>query len=119
MGALISIVLTLVLAAIVLIIVSKLGLGLTVKGFGSAFIAAALIAIVGGLIAWLLDALGLNFGGDLLGAIVNLIITAVVLMISARFIKGVRVKSFGGAIIAAIAIAVVTWLVNWVLSLFL
>ncbi|MCZ7673332.1 MAG: phage holin family protein [Chloroflexi bacterium] len=44
---------------------------------------------------------------------------AVVLMISDRFVAGMKVNGFGGAIVAAIAIGVVTWLVNWVLGLFM
>ena len=51
LSALVSIVLMLVLAAIVIIIVSKLGLGLEVDGFGGAFIAAifALLLVFVGL----------------------------------------------------------------------
>jgi putative membrane protein len=54
----------------------------------------------------------------LLGAIVYLVVAAVVLMISDRFVPGMKVNGFGGAIIAAIAIAVVSWLVVWFLGLF-
>jgi putative membrane protein len=120
LSAIVSIVLMLILAAIVIIIVSKLGLGLTVDGFGSAFIAAAVIAIVAGVIWWLLvDVLNMNVGAGFWGAIIYLIVAAIVLMISDRFVKGMKVNGFVGAIVAAIAIAVVTWVVNWVLGLFL
>jgi uncharacterized membrane protein YvlD (DUF360 family) len=37
-------------------------------------------------------------------------------MVSDRFVAGMRVNGFGGAIIAAIAIAVVNWLVTWLLG---
>ncbi|MCZ7673333.1 MAG: phage holin family protein [Chloroflexi bacterium] len=53
----------LVLAAVVIMIVSKLGLGLEVAGFGAAFIAAAVIAIVSALVFWLLGVLDITFGG--------------------------------------------------------
>jgi len=82
LGAIVSIIVMLVLAAVVILIVSKLGLGLEVSGFGDALIAAAVIAIVSGVIAWLLGVLGISFGGGLLAAIVYLIIAAIVLMIS-------------------------------------
>ena len=39
-------------------IVGKLGLGLEVSGFGAAFIAAIIIAVVTGLINWLLEHAG-------------------------------------------------------------
>ena len=117
LGTLLGILLALVLAAVVIVIVSKLNLGLTVDGFGPAIIAAAVIAIVGGLIYWLLGVLGITIGGGWLGAIINLIIAAVVLLTAGRMLKGLKVNGFVGAIIAAIAIGVVTWVVNWFLGL--
>ena len=117
LGTLLGILLALVAAAVVIVIVSKLNLGLTVDGFGPAIIAAAVIAIVGGLIYWLLGLLGITIGGDWLGAIINLIIAAVVLLTAGRMLKGLKVNGFVGALVAAIAIGVVTWLINWFLGL--
>ena len=88
-----------------------------VVGFGSAIIAAAVIAIVGGAVMWLLGALGITIGGGLLGLIVFLVVAAVVLLISDRFLPGLSVNGFSGAIIAAISIGVVSWLIAWLLSL--
>lgn len=106
------------LAALVIFIVGRLGLGLTVDGFVPALIAAAVIAIVSAVIMWLLGALNITIGGGFLGVIVSLIVAAVVLLIADRFVPGMKVAGFVGAIIAAIAIGVVAWFVNWVLSLF-
>lgn len=117
MGTLVSVIIALIVAAVVLLIVDRLNLGLSVDGFGGAVIAAAVIAIVGGIIMWLLGLLGLSIGGGLLGLIVYLIIAAVVLLVADRFLPGLSVNGFGGAIIAAIAIGVVTWLISWLLSL--
>ena len=117
LGTLLGILLALVLAAVVIVIVSKLNLGLTVDGFGPAIIAAAVIAIVGGLIYWLLGVLGITIGGGWLGAIINLIIAAVVLLTAGRMLKGLKVNGFVGALVAAIAIGVVTWVINWFLGL--
>ena len=117
LGLIIEILLTFVLAAVVIVIVSKLNLGLTVDGFGPAIIAAAVIAIVGGLIYWLLGVLGITIGGGWLGAIINLIIAAVVLLTAGRMLKGLKVNGFVGALVAAIAIGVVTWVINWFLGL--
>jgi putative membrane protein len=109
----------LVAAAVVLVVVSRLNLGLTVESFGSAIIAAAVIAIVAGVIAWLLSLVGITIGGaGILAAILAIIVAAVVLMVADRFLPGMKVAGFGGAIIAAIAIGVVGWLLNWVLGLF-
>ncbi|MCA9950418.1 MAG: phage holin family protein [Anaerolineales bacterium] len=116
-GLLIGVVVGALISGFVIWIVSKLGLGLEVDGFGSAFIAAIIIAIVGAIINWLLGALGISFGGGWLAAIIQLIIAAIVLMISDRFLKGMRVAGFVGALVAAIAIGVVYFLIGWLVSL--
>lgn len=105
-------------AGVVIWIVGKLGLGLEVSGFLPAFFAAILIAILSGLVTWLVGALGITIGGGLLGALINLVIAAVVLMLAGRFIKGLVVKGFGGALVAAIAIAFFAWLIGWLIGLF-
>ena len=117
-GLLIGIVIGALISGLVIWIVSKLGLGLEVDGFGAAFIAAIIIAIVGGIINWLLVVLGISVGGGWLGAIIHLIIAAAVLLISDRILKGLRVAGFVGALIAAIAIGAVYWLLGWLISLF-
>jgi len=104
-------------SGLVIWIVGKLGIGLEVSGFGPAFVAAIVIAVVGGLISWLLGFLGITIGGGLLGAIINLVIAAIVLMIAGNFVKGLVVKGFTGALVAAIAIGAVSWLINWVVGL--
>ena len=103
---------------LVIWIVGKLGLGIEVSGFVPAFIAAIVIAIVTWVVMWLLGLLGITIGTGFWGAIVALVVSAVILMLSGRLFKGLTVKGFMGAIVAAIAIAVVTWLINWVLGLF-
>jgi len=45
------------------------------------------------------------------------IIAALVLIFSDRFVKGMKVNGFVGAIVAAIAIGVVTWAITWLLGL--
>jgi len=61
----------------------------------AAKIAAFVIAIVGGLITWLLGLLNITIAGGWLGAIINLIISAIVLLISGSFVPGLKVKGFG------------------------
>ncbi len=67
--------------------------------------------------AWLLGQLGIGTGGGLWGAIVSLVVAALVLLVADRFVAGMKVNGFVGALIAAIAIAVVAWLVSWLLGL--
>lgn len=120
LGTMLGIALAWAFGAVVLMIVGRLGMGLSVDGFGPAFIASAVISIVAGVIVWALGLINISVGGPgLLGAIVSLVVAAVVLLISDRFVKGMKVNGFVGALIAAIAYGVVVWLIQWVLGLFL
>ena len=116
MGVIWSAIVAVVVAAVVLLIVSRLNLGLSVSGFGAAAIAAIVIAIVGAVVIWLLGVLNITIGGGWFGALVFLVVAAVVLMISDKFVPGMSVKGFTGAIVAAIAIAVVYYILVWLLG---
>ena len=116
LSTLLSIVIGLVLYAVVIYIVSRLGMGLTVANFTSALIAGAVIAIVAWLVWWLLGAIGIGGGSGLIAAIVNLVVAAVILLIADRFVPGMKVNGFVGALIAAVAIAVVAWLIGLLLN---
>jgi putative membrane protein len=117
-GLLFSIVLAGLLSGVVIWIVGRLGLGLVVSGFVPAFLAAFVIAILSGLINWLLRQLGISLDGGILGGLIHLFIAAAVLLISSRFVKGVMVQGFVGALVAVIAIGVIGWIINAVLGLF-
>jgi len=119
MGILIDLIIVILVAAVVIWIVSKLNLGLTVDSYTSAIIAAIVIAVVSAVVLWLLGLIGIDPSSlyGLWGLIVTLVVAAVVLLLSDRFLSGLQVKGFGGAIIAAIGIAVVGWLLNWLLGL--
>jgi putative membrane protein len=115
-AVIVGILIAALISGFVIWIVGKLGLGLEVSGFGAAFIAAIIIAVVGGLINWLLGALHITIGGGCLGGIINLIVAAIVLLISGRIVPGLKVKGFLGAMVAAIAIGVVAWLLSLLLG---
>jgi putative membrane protein len=116
LGIIVGILIGALVTGLIIWIVGKLGLGLEVDGFGPAYIAAIVIAVVSGIILWLLGLLGITISSGLVGAIVHLIIAAVVLMISGRIVRGLRVKGFGGALVAAIAIGAVGWLITLLLG---
>jgi uncharacterized membrane protein YvlD (DUF360 family) len=67
---------------------------------------------------WFLGLLGITLGGGWWGALMALIVSAVILLFSDRFVPGMKVNGFGGAIVAALGIGVVTWAVQWFLGLF-
>jgi putative membrane protein len=118
MDSFIGFLFALVVAAVVLLIVDKFNVGLAVGGFVNAVVAALAIAVVGALVMFFLGLFNITIGGGLLGAIVFLIVAAVVLLLAAKIIPGFVVSGFGGAVISAIAIGFVYWLVGWVVSLF-
>jgi putative membrane protein len=119
LGLIIGILFGALFTGLIIWIVSKLGLGLEVSGFGPAFVAAIVIAILNAIVTWLLSVLGINMGGGFVNAILQLVIAAVVLMLAGRFVKGLVVRGFTGALVAAVAIAAVGWLITWGLSLLL
>ncbi|MFL7894198.1 MAG: phage holin family protein [Anaerolineales bacterium] len=116
-GAIIGILIGALFSGFIIWVVGKLGWGLEVDGFVPAYIAAIVIAIISWLVTWLLGLLGLTLGVGFLAAIVHLVIAAIVLMIAGNFVKGLRVKGFTGALVGAIALAVVAFLIEWVLGL--
>lgn len=117
-GTLISMLVYWVVAALVIFIVGKLNLGLQVKSFGAALLAALVIALVAGVLGWVFSLFGFTLGTGLLAALINLVVAALVLLISDKFLGGMEVHGFMGAIVAAIAIGAVGWGVTWLLSLF-
>jgi uncharacterized membrane protein YvlD (DUF360 family) len=112
----ISIVLAALISGFIIWIVGKLHLGLEVSGFRAAFIAAIVIAVISGLLEWLLTTLGLNIGGGLLGALTHLVVAALVLILSTAFVPGLKVKGVLGALVAAIAIGAMSFVVTLLLS---
>jgi len=115
-GAIIGILIGALVAGLIIWIVGKFGLGIEVSGFGPAFIAALVIAVLNTLVAWLFGVLGVTIGTGILGAVINLIVAALVLMVAGNFVKGLVVKGFTGALVASLAIAVVGWLIALLLG---
>lgn len=116
-SVLVGIVLAGLVSGVIIWIVGRLGLGLVVSGFMPALLAAFVIAILSGLITWLLTALGLTIDGGLVGAIIHLLIAALVLLLSSRIVPGMMVQGPVGALIAALAIGAVGWLIHTLLNL--
>lgn len=115
-GTIVALVIGIVLNALVIWIVSKLNLGLRVSGFGGAVLAAVVISLVNFVLALLLTAAGISVGGGILGPLVTLIVAAVVLLISDKILPSLKVSGFWGAILAAIAMGVVNWLIHLLLN---
>jgi len=114
-NALVGITIASVVGGFVIKIVSSLNLGLWVRGFVTAFIAAIVINIFAIAIGYGLAAVGVPNPGGIVGFVARLIVAAVLLMIADKLLSGLTVHNFKGAIIAALAISVI----SWILGLFL
>lgn len=111
-----SLVITTLISALVVWIVGKLNLGITLRNPGTAILAAILIAvfttIFNFVLALILVALNVSLGSGLVAASVGLVVAAVVLLASGKVLSGMEVDGFLGALIAAVAITVLNWLVG-------
>jgi len=107
----VTLVIAVIVSAVVLLIVDRLNLGLHVGGFVNAIIAAVAIALVHWVVLQVLTALNIQLPGptELISAVIYFIVAAVVLIIAARLVRGFAVKGFTGALVAAVAIAVLNW----------
>ena len=109
-GLVIGIILAAVISGFIIWVVSKLNLGLRVENFGWAMLAGLLIGLATNLVMQVVPA-----GNDIAHLVVNLIVSAAVIFLCGSLLKGMTVKGFGGAIIAAIAITVVGFLLAFVI----
>jgi uncharacterized membrane protein YvlD (DUF360 family) len=99
-------------------LVSKMGFGLHVSGFGAAFTAAIVIALLSSIVHALVSQFA-SMPPGLLGSIINFIISVLVLLTAGRWLKGLMVNGIGGAVIGSAAITVVGWIIRWGLGLLL
>ena len=100
-----------IVSGFVLWIVGKLGWGIEVDGFGPAYIAAVIIAILSAIVHWIWQAV-FNYTppAGIAGAIINLLVAASLLQAAGSWIKGLHVKGFRGAFVAALAVSIVAWI---------
>jgi len=110
-GAVIGIVIGAVISGALIWLVGKLNVGLTVKNFGWAMLAGVLISILSGIIKSVVPEFG-SVGGF----VIDLVISALVILASGKILKGLTVDGFKGALFAAMAIAVIGFLVALLVS---
>lgn len=111
LAALIGSLIGALIAGLVIWLVAKLNLGLEVDNFGWAVIAGAFIGALTNLILGLMT----DFDG-LGGLLVHLVVSAGVILASGSFLRGLRVNGYVGALVAAVAIALINFGVTWLLG---
>ena len=112
LGTIIGILIGAIVTGIVIWIVGTLGLGLEVDGFRPAYLAAIVVALLNAFAQWFWNLIGYTPASGWPGAVTHLVLTAGFLVAAGSWIKGLRVKGFSGALIAAVVIAGIFWLLT-------
>ena len=107
LGLVIGVLIAAVTSGFIIWLVGKLDLGLKVDSFGWAMLAGLIIGVLNGLVAAII---GETSG--VIGALISLVISAAVILLAGKMLKGMQVEGFTGALLAAVAIAVISFLLG-------
>ena len=99
------------LKAVSILIVAQILHGIQVSGFGAAFIAAAVIAIASATLGLVLKVVLFPFAILTLG-LVYLLVNGLMLKVASEFVPGFKVSGCSTAVIGAILLAVVDYVMN-------
>jgi putative membrane protein len=94
----------LLITALILIVISKFLPGFEVDGFGPAIIAAIVIGLVNGTLGFILRILTFPINFLTLG-LFSFVITALMLLLSAKIVPGFKINGFWPALYGALLIA--------------
>ena len=109
-GFIIGTLIAAVLSGVIIWLVGKLNVGLSVNSFGWAMLAGLFIGAITNFLNQLLP--GMN---EILTVAIHLVIAAAVILMAGKLFSGVTVDGFKGALIAAVAIALVGFVLAFVL----
>ena len=96
----------LLLSAVSLMFAAWLLPSVEIESFGMALVAAALIGLLNGTLGWLLSLIVFPLTW-LVPGLVYLLIDAVMIYITSRFLRGFIVRTFGSALLCALVVALV------------
>lgn len=91
-----------VISGAIIWLISKLNMGLSVDNFGWAMLAGLFIGVITTLITQFVP----NLTG-IVGAVVHLIVSAVVILLAGKVLSGVKVDGLTGALLAAFVMALI------------
>jgi putative membrane protein len=105
---------TLLVTALSLLILSRINIGLEVEDTGSALIAALVLGILNATLRPVLGFLAFPITLITFG-LFAIVLNALVLYITAALVKGFNIRNFLAAIISAILLAILNSLIMWVI----
>ena len=103
-------IINLLISAGVLILMAYILPQVTVRSFLTALWVAILIGLLNATVGWLLRAIGNLFTLFLLSFIIRLVVTAIVIKIADKLVRGFEVRGFWPALVIAIALAIASTL---------
>jgi putative membrane protein len=114
MGWLIGIVLTMIVVAIGLLVISKIpGLGVEVDSLSIAVVSALVFGVLNGLLGWLGTLFKLTFVLTPLAWVLNIVIFG----LTAWLVQGFRLRNgWISAVLGALALALITQLINFAIG---
>ncbi len=111
-GSIVSLLISAVISGGIIWAISQLNLGLSVLNFGWAMLAGVLIGVFTNLIMSVVPP-----AGGVVQFAINLIVSAAVIFAWGRLLRGLTVRGYQGALIAAVSIAALNALLSSVFSL--
>ncbi|MBE9181589.1 phage holin family protein [Oculatella sp. LEGE 06141] len=118
METLIGFIVTSLVTAVSLLIISKLPLGIEIDDFGKAVIAAVVFGLLNGLVKPVLFWLALPLTILTLGLFL-IVLNAIIFGLAAWIVEGFRLRwGFGSAILGAIALSIINSILSGILGAF-
>lgn len=102
---------TVLITAAGLFIISRLNLGLQIDSLTTTLIAALVLGLLNAFVRPVLAFLSLPITILTLG-LFALVLNALMIMLMGALVKGVHVSGFMGALIASIVLSILTWLIS-------
>lgn len=102
---------TVLITAAGLFIISRLNLGLQIDGLTTTLIAALVLGLLNAFVRPVLAFLSLPITVLTLG-LFALVLNALMIMLMGALVKGVNVNGFLGALLASIVLSILTWLIS-------
>ena len=108
-----DIIIQILVSAVAFFAGAKLLRGVTIHGFSSAVVVAAVVALLNATIGWIFTVLTLGLMG---WGIFALILDAIVIKIADYFLDTLSVKNFWWALILALIVTLFTGFAKWILA---
>ncbi len=102
---------TILITAAGLFVISRLNLGLQIDGLTTTLIAALVLGLLNAFVRPVLAFLSLPITVLTLG-LFALVLNALMILLMGALVKGVHVNGFLGAFIASITLSILTWLIS-------